>query len=156
MLNIDKNLIDTFEHIILTQKEEENIILYKSVSIYKHNFNRVINNKGEYCLLNTTGNNMENWYIYHTLKDKIVYIIEIYLNLMCLDPIIKWFTPINYSNIKIYDIDNYFSIDIDKNKEEPYMNIPSPNGKLSLMLPPDDFNYEYPDIHLNKKIKTKK
>ena len=49
---------------------------YRNMYVLKDEIDRVRNNKAEYCIAPVTGSDYCSWYFYHTMDDRLVFIIE--------------------------------------------------------------------------------
>ena len=76
--NENRNLEEIFEEIVNNEPESPLPRLYREMLVSQNDIDRVRNNRGEYCSAPVSGSGYSGWYFYHTMDDRLVFMIVSY------------------------------------------------------------------------------
>jgi hypothetical protein len=79
-LHFDLEVLPDFEEIVNNRPPAFLERQYRNMYILQEDIDRVRNNKGEHCFAPVSGSGYCSWYFYHTMDDRLVFIIETWRN----------------------------------------------------------------------------
>jgi hypothetical protein len=78
--NVHPQILPDFEEIVNNQPSAFLERQYRNMYVLQEDIDRVRNNKGEHCFAPVSGSGYCTWYFYHTIDDRLVFIIETWVN----------------------------------------------------------------------------
>ena len=79
-LYLHPQILPNFEEIVNNQTPAFLERQYRNMYVCQQDIDRVRNNRGEHCFASVSGSGYSSWYFYHTMDDRLVFIIETWLN----------------------------------------------------------------------------
>lgn len=75
-LHFDLEILPDFEEIVNNRHPAFLERRYRNMYVLQEDIDRVRNNRGEHCFAPVSGSGYCSWYFYHTMDDRLVFIIE--------------------------------------------------------------------------------